>query len=223
MKAAVGADCGVIQEVDMRMGVPVVTGLAAALLAAIGAAGLSLTPAFAQSDRTPKAHTAEFNRQWFWARDDGQRRELQRLVGKPAPALTVGKWLGDPPPSLDELKGRIVLIDFWATWCGPCRAAVPHTNEVMANYAPKGVVVLGICCTDEGKGGRMIDVAKKVGMKYPTAQDIGNKSARDWGVQWWPFYVVVDRKGVVRAAGLIPDKVDEALDELLKEQPPDNP
>lgn len=172
------------------------------------------------ANKPAKTHQFKFKKEWTWAKDAGQFRALEHNVGKPAKPLTVGPWVGDEPPALAALKGKIVLVDFWATWCGPCKAAVPHTNEVMSKYRERGVVVLGVCNTRQGPGSStMADVAQKTGMKYPTALDRNDQTAGAYGVIWWPFYVIVDRQGMVRAVGLRPDAIETALDDLLNEQP----
>src|SRR5436305_10656081 len=64
-------------------------------------------------------------------------------VGDPAPKLQVDKWLkGDPIKSLE--KGKIYVIECWATWCGPCIASMPHVTKMQAKYKDKGVVVIGV-------------------------------------------------------------------------------
>lgn len=156
-------------------------------------------------------------KEWTFASTEQNWKQIQNSLNKKAPALFVGDWLGGSP---GDIAGKIVVVDFWATWCGPCRKAVPETNKLFKSYKDKDVLVLGVCCTREGKGGKMADVAKTLNMEYPTAQDQDNKSATAWGVQWWPYYVVIDRKGMVRAAGLAHDRVDDVIDALLAEDEP---
>src|SRR5688572_24004687 len=74
-----------------------------------------------------------------------KRRELDALQGKPPPALQTTDWVNREPVTLDQLKGKVVLLDFWATWCGPCIAAIPHTNELQAKYGERGLVIIGVC------------------------------------------------------------------------------
>ena len=63
-------------------------------------------------------------------------------VGDPAPKLQVGKWVqGDPVKEFD--KSKAYIVEFWATWCGPCRVSIPHLNEVHKKYKDKGLIVIG--------------------------------------------------------------------------------
>lgn len=178
-------------------------------------------PPSAPAPATPAATAAPkmtFKRDWTYARDDSQFQQLQQLVGRPARPLQVEGWIGEAQ-DIAQLKGRIALIDFWAVWCGPCIAAIPHTNEIAERYKPRGVTVFGVCGSDTRGRPPMEQTAPAKGMKYPTAKDVQGKTASAYGVRWWPFYVLIDREGIIRAAGLRPDMVDVALDALLAEQP----
>ena len=73
------------------------------------------------------------------------REQLNEMQGQPAPKLALKGWINAEPMTLKKLKGKIVVLDFWATWCGPCLASIPHTNELMEKYADKGVVIIGVC------------------------------------------------------------------------------
>ena len=138
------------------------------------------------------------------------------MLGKPAPPLDLSGWLnGEVKPG--AMKGKIVVVDFWATWCGPCRASIPHNNELARKYADRGVLVIGACGSGRGEE-RMEDMARATGLAYPTAHASATTTAA-WKVQWWPTYAVIDRNGLVRALGLRPDYVEKVVDALLEEQP----
>ena len=68
-------------------------------------------------------------------------------AGVPAPDFTV-QDKADSPVKLSDYKGKVIVLDFWATWCGPCQMSLPHTNEVAKQFADKGVIVLAVCVSD---------------------------------------------------------------------------
>jgi thiol-disulfide isomerase/thioredoxin len=141
--------------------------------------------------------------------------EHSKLLGQPAPALEMSEWINGEVKS-EAMKGKIVVVDFWATWCGPCKAAIPHNNEVAKKYADQGVLVIGAC--GGGREQAMADVAKTSKIEYPTAKTTP-ATTKAWKVQWWPTYVVIDRESKIRALGVKPDYVDKIVDALLEEQP----
>ena len=143
---------------------------------------------------------------------------LTALEGKPMPALNLTGWINGEVKSA-EMKGKVVLVDFYATWCGPCMAAIPHNNEMLAKYKDKGFVIVGVCTSDSGQE-KMPDTVKKEGIKYPTARDPELKSEKAWDVHYYPTYALVDRKGIVRVIGLQTPRVEEAVKKLLAEPAP---
>ncbi len=159
-----------------------------------------------------------FERKWTYAATPDREAEwkaLQSLVGKQAPEFKVAEWSLGATPAKEpgSLKGKIVLIDFWATWCKPCKDAIPHTNAVADKFRDRGVVVVGVCCTRGSD--KMTQTAQRHKMKYPSARDIDNATSGAYDVQWWPFYVLVDREGKIRAAGLAPNAISIAVERLL--------
>jgi thiol-disulfide isomerase/thioredoxin len=73
-----------------------------------------------------------------------QGRELAKTLGQTAAPLEVEAWVNGEPLTNDDLKGKVVLLDFWAVWCGPCIATFPHLREWNEKYADKGLTIIGL-------------------------------------------------------------------------------
>jgi thiol-disulfide isomerase/thioredoxin len=162
-----------------------------------------------------KTTAGEFPDQWTWDDKPEQRAGHAALEGKPMPALSVTGWInGEVKP--EDMKGKVVIVDFYATWCGPCMAAIPHNNELLEKYKDKGLVIVGVCTNQRGQE-KMADVVSSKGIKYPTARDPQLASQKAWAVHYYPTYAVIDRKGIVRALGLQPSHVETVVKKLLAE------
>ena len=166
----------------------------------------------------PKVFAGEFPDDLTWDNQPKTRASHAALEGKPMPALDPSNWInGEVKPA--DMKGKVVIVDFYATWCGPCMAAIPHNNELLKKYKDKGLIIVGICTSDRGQE-KMSAVAKDKGIQYPTARDAKLKSEKAWQVHYYPTYALVDRKGIVRVVGLQPQNVENVVKKLLAEPAP---
>ena len=161
------------------------------------------------------ARAGEFPDEWTWDRDAKARSVHATLEGKPMPALDVTGWVnGEVKPA--DMKGKVVIVDFYATWCGPCMAAIPHNNELLKKYKDQGLVIVGVCTSSRGQE-KMDQTVKDREIGYPTARDPQLKSQGAWEVHYYPTYAIVDRKGIVRVIGLQPGHVETVVKKLLAE------
>lgn len=121
--------------------------------------------------------------------------ELQgRFVGQPAPDFALAAMSGPTSAKLADLKGHVVIVDFWATWCGPCAMAMPHLVDLAHRY--KDLRVVGISDEDEGDI-RAYVAAHKI--DYTIARDADDVVTGHYLVTGLPTLVIIDKAGVVRA------------------------
>ena len=112
-----------------------------------------------------------------------------------APDFTL-RTLSGPNMRLQEQRGQVVLVNFWATWCGPCRQEIPHLNKLYDKYRASGFVLLGVNIDEDAK--LATDLAARLGVKFPVLLDTDKKVSRLYDMRDMPATVVIDRDGRVR-------------------------
>lgn len=118
-------------------------------------------------------------------------------VDKPAPDFTL-KLLDGGTFTLSEHKGKVVVIDFWATWCGPCVAALPHMRALSETFAEEDVVFIGVSRDRKGQDKQVKNVLEQNAIPYPNGIDVDNIGGA-YGVRAIPNVLLIDRAGIVRS------------------------
>ena len=140
-------------------------------------------------------------------------------VGKPAPDFAAKSDSGRNV-RLSELRGQVVLINFWASWCSPCRQELPLLSKIYTQYRGAGFALLAVNVDDNRKDAE--SMLKRLGLKFPTLFDGNKKVAKLYGVDTMPATLVIDRDGRVRYVHRgyydgYERKYEQQVRELLKE------
>lgn len=148
-----------------------------------------------------------------WQKENAAR---DALVGRPAPDLPQRAWLNGPQLDWPALKGKVVLLDFWATTCGPCRNDLPQVEELHQQSADEGIVAIGIH-TAGGDPDEVASFAKEMKLTYPIAIDQPGEGRYTFGqffnqvaIRAIPYSIVVDRDGKIAAHGSLREVLPKA-------------
>lgn len=114
-------------------------------------------------------------------------------VGDPMPDLASFKLEGKLP---EALKGKVVLIDFWASWCGPCKDSFPVMNELQKKYAGQGLVIIAV--NEDEEASDMKDFLKDNAATFNVVRDLGQKIVAAAGIQTMPTSFILDAEGKVK-------------------------
>ena len=143
-------------------------------------------------------------------------RTLALSIGEMAPDIE----LADPdgkPLKLSSFRGKVVLIDFWASWCGPCRKEMPNVVKAYAKYKNKGFEIFGVSL-DKDKA-NWVEAIKTDGITWSQVSDLQqwNSSVVNlYAIQGIPYTVLLDKEGKILAKNLRGDELDKKLAEILK-------
>jgi len=136
-------------------------------------------------------------------------------VGQPAPDFTMNDTIGNPV-SLSSFKGKIVLVDFWASWCGPCRAENPNVVNAFKKYGSKGFTVLGVSLDEKRE--KWVAAIAKDGLAWTHVSDLAfwqNAAAKQYGVMSIPANFLLDKDGMIIGSGLRGEELEKKLEEVM--------
>jgi peroxiredoxin len=149
-----------------------------------------------------------------------QEEEMKRLsnllpIGGEAPEIRQNTPEGGSY-ALSDLRGKIVLIDFWASWCRPCRMENPNVKRVYERFNKKGFEILGVSLDRDHAA--WVKAIQDDGLPWKHVSDLGfwnNAAAQEYGVTGIPYTVLVDREGKILDKGLRGEQLEQKLAELL--------
>lgn len=161
-------------------------------------------------------------------------------IGDPAPPLKVTEWVKGSPVDIAQGKGKnVYVVEFWATWCGPCVAAIPHVTEMQAKYKDKGVIFIGVSVDDAKTVDNVKPFVEKMGdkMNYTVAIDDADAThdayMKAFGINGIPHCFVIDKQGKIAWHGhptypphhlekvldlAVADKLDDSARAQLKQE-----
>ena len=155
--------------------------------------------------------------------DAAEAAEIRAVLANPgkagepfAPVFSVKSTKGEEL-SLEKLKGKVVLLDFWASWCGPCRADMPEVRKIYKKYKSDQFVMIGINLDKDRRA--FEEYVQEEGITWPQYFDgsgWNNKVSRIYRVTGIPHSVLIDQDGIIRATGLRAARLSNAIGDLLK-------
>ena len=158
-------------------------------------------------------------RESFTGKAFAQRIEAAKTIGigKKAPDFTQNDPEGNPV-SLSDFQGKYVLLDFWASWCGPCRQENPNLVKAYAAYNDKGFEILGVSLDNKDGKEAWVNAIEKDGLTWTQVSDLNswnNEVARMYGVRAVPQSYLIDPEGVIVAQNLRGEALEEKLAEIF--------
>lgn len=134
------------------------------------------------------------------------------MKGQTPPEIDAMGWVNtDKPLKLSDLRGKVVVVEFWATWCPPCRTSIPHLIKLYNQYKNKNVEFISL--TDES-GNEVKKFIKDNKMNYPVG--LASKTGRVYGVRGIPHALIIDKSGKVVWEGHPMGGLDKALEQVAK-------
>jgi len=135
------------------------------------------------------------------------------LTGRAAPDFALKSSSGDNL-RLSEYRGDVVMVNFWATWCGPCRQEMPLLDELYSRYERVGFSLLGVNIDDDSR--KAMNMVSELGVSFPVLFDARKEVSKLYEVEAMPVTVLIDREGTIRYVhhGYKPGYEDKYLDQI---------
>jgi peroxiredoxin len=146
----------------------------------------------------------------------GKLFEIRHLgIGQPAPEIA-GRDVNGKEFKLSDYRGRVVVIDFWGDWCGPCRAMYPHVRSLVKKLEGKPFVFLGIN-SDSVKNRQSMMKREDITWRFWCDGSAEGPIHRQWNIRSWPTTFILDANGLIRHRNLRDVGLEKAVEELLAE------
>ncbi len=148
---------------------------------------------------------------WFGKPGDGELRPQG-----PAPTIAAAGWVNGEAPTKESLAGKVVVIDVWATWCGPCLRALPHMVELHDQFAERGVVFIGLTSEGEENLETIQRVLNKVDARWPNGWGAG-PTMLELHNEYLPWVYVIGKNGKIMWTTADGGDLSNVLEQLLKQ------
>ena len=141
------------------------------------------------------------------------------LIDKPTPRLQADEWIGSEPLTMEKLKGKVVVLDFWATWCVPCIKQFPTLRQWQEKYGPRGLVIIGVTNHSNQTSQDVRAFTAREKLPWPVAIDTRSRTQMDFGVSPIPHTFVIDQAGNVilsHVGGKNIEEIEQKIDALTQ-------
>ncbi|MDH4088400.1 MAG: redoxin domain-containing protein [Nitrospira sp.] len=128
-------------------------------------------------------------------------RPADAMIGKPAPDITNPTWLNSAPLRMADLRGKVVMVEFWTFGCYNCRNVEPYVKEWYRHYADQGLVVIGVDSPEfshEREIGNVKQYMAEHDIRFPVPIDNDFSTWNRYGNRYWPAMYLIDKRGIIR-------------------------